>query len=48
MSGHDGAGACTQRQKIEKTGPVKAYLSENAVTGLLVSGAEVFKKESIR
>jgi len=47
MSGHDGKSARAQRQKIEKTGPMKAYLSENAFMGLLVSSAEVFKKESL-
>lgn len=47
MSGHDGESALTQRQKIEKTGHMKVYLSENAFMGLLVSSAEVFKKESL-
>jgi proteasome lid subunit RPN8/RPN11 len=47
MSGHDGKSARTQRRKIENTGSIKVYLSENAFMGLLVSSAEVFKKESL-
>ena len=47
MSGHDSESARTQREKVEKTRPMKAYLSENAFMGLVVSSAEVFKKESL-
>lgn len=37
----------TQRITRKKTGPMKVYLSENAFMGLLLSSAEVFKRESL-
>ena len=36
-----------QKELRKRVKPMKVYLSENAFMGLLLSGAEVFKKESL-
>lgn len=43
----DGQNTGAQRRLIKKLRPMKVYLSENAFMGLLLSSAEVFKKESL-
>ncbi|MBI5664699.1 MAG: hypothetical protein HZC49_06395 [Nitrospirae bacterium] len=47
MPGNDSAGPKTQGVIKKITRPMKVYLSENAFMGLLLSSAEVFKKESL-
>lgn len=47
MSRSDGEGSGTQKSIMKRTKPMKVYLSENAFMGLLLSSAEVFKKESL-
>ena len=49
MSSIDGKSAGTQRSKskVKRPRPIKVYLSENAFMGLLLSCAEVYKKESL-
>lgn len=47
MPCHDGEGSGTQKGIMKRTKPMKVYLSENAFMGLLLSSAEVFKKESL-
>ncbi len=46
MSGHDSKNARTQR-KVKSYKTMKIYLSGDAFMGLLLSSAEVFKKESL-
>lgn len=43
----DSTGSGTQRGMTKKSRSMKVYLSENAFMGLLLSSAEVFKKESL-
>jgi proteasome lid subunit RPN8/RPN11 len=43
----DSKGTRTQKEITRKIKPMKVYLSENAFMGLLLSSAEVFKKESL-
>ncbi len=43
----DGKSAGAQKGISKKTKAMKVYLSENAFMGLLLSSAEVFKKESL-
>jgi proteasome lid subunit RPN8/RPN11 len=43
----DSKDARTQKKLTQNTAPMKAYLSENAFMGLLLSSAEVFKRESL-
>lgn len=47
MPGNDSAGPKAQRAMKKNIRPMKVYLSENAFMGLLLSSAEVFKKESL-
>jgi len=47
MRRNNGKGSGTQKGLIRRTKPMKVYLSENAFMGLLLSSAEVFKKESL-
>ena len=47
MPRNDSAGPHTQSVMKKNTRPMKVYLSENAFMGLLLSSAEVFKKESL-
>lgn len=47
MSGNDGKDSKSQKVITKKIRPMKVYLSENAFMGLLLSSAEVFKKESL-
>ena len=47
MPGDDSKGARASSRKIKKVRPMKVYLSENAFMGLLISSAEVFKRESL-
>ena len=47
MPRDDGKSPGTQSRVVKKTNPMKVYLSENAFMGLLLSSAEVFKKESL-
>ncbi len=47
MPRHDGEDSGTQKGIMKRTKPMKVYLSENAFMGLLLSSAEVFKKESL-
>ncbi len=47
MRRNNGTGSGTQKGLIRRTKPMKVYLSENAFMGLLLSSAEVFKKESL-
>lgn len=46
MSGNDSKGTKTQG-KIKKIRPMKVYLSEDAFMDLLLSSAEVFKREAL-
>jgi proteasome lid subunit RPN8/RPN11 len=47
MRRNDSKGSRAQRGIRKKSKPMKVYLSENAFMGLLLSSAEVFKKESL-
>lgn len=48
MSGNDGKDTETQRTIVtKKRKPIKAYLSDNAFMELLLSSAEVFKRECL-
>ena len=47
MPRNDSESSKTQRVTAKKNRPLKVYLSENAFMGLLLSSAEVFKKESL-
>ncbi len=47
MRRNNGTGSGTQKGLTRRTKPMKVYLSENAFMGLLLSSAEVFKKESL-
>lgn len=48
MSGNDSKDTTTQGKEIaKKRRPIKAYLSENAFMDLLLSSAEVFKRECL-
>ncbi len=47
MPRDDSKGPQTQRRITKAARPMKVYLSENAFMGLLLSSAEVFKKESL-
>ena len=47
MRRDDGKNSGTQKGVTKKSRPMKVYLSENAFMGLLLSSAEVFKKESL-
>ncbi len=47
MSGNDSQDTRAQRKIAKKRRPLKAYLSENAFMELLLSSAEVFKKECL-
>jgi len=47
MSRNDSKNTGAQEKISKKTRPMKVYLSENAFMGLLLSSAEVFKKESL-
>jgi len=47
MPRNDSAGPKAQRVVKKNIRPMKVYLSENAFMGLLLSSAEVFKRESL-
>lgn len=47
MRSNDGESSRTQKVTPKRIKPMKVYLSENAFMGLLLSCAEVFKKESL-
>jgi len=47
MSGNDSKDSRAQGKIIKPDKPIKVYLSENAFMGLLLSSAEVYKKESL-
>ncbi len=47
MRCNDSKGTRAQKVITKKVKPMKVYLSENAFMGLLLSSAEVFKKESL-
>lgn len=47
MPGNDSKDTNTQEKVVKKRRPLKAYLSEDAFMDLLLSSAEVFKRESL-
>lgn len=47
MRSNDSPGTGTQKVITKRMKPMKVYLSENAFMGILLSSAEVYKKESL-